>query len=131
VLRHLREQRVLMLAAVSTAGEDALLDALDEATTAQLIRAGGLGSNAATPGDDAFAFTHDKIRGVLHEDLNPIRRRCLHQRVGETLERLDQVVAHPQPRATPPEPFLGPRPGWPRHVAPAMGPGARAAGQPG
>ncbi len=69
------------LAAVSAAGEDALLDALDEASTAQLIRV-----NSA--GDDSFAFTHDKIREVLYEELNPIRRRRLHQRIGETLEKL-------------------------------------------
>src|SRR6185295_13169899 len=44
--------------------EDALLDALDEATAAQLISAGA---------DDSFSFTHDKIREVLYEELNPIR----------------------------------------------------------
>jgi tetratricopeptide (TPR) repeat protein len=33
-------------------------------------------------------FTHDKIREVLHEELNPIRQRRLHQRIGESLERL-------------------------------------------
>jgi class 3 adenylate cyclase/tetratricopeptide (TPR) repeat protein len=69
------------LAAVSPAGEDALLDALDEASNAQLIRANG-------GGGDSFAFTHDKIREVLYEELNPIRRRRLHQRIGETLETL-------------------------------------------
>jgi len=76
------------LAAVSAAGEDALLDALDEATAAQLIRAnsGGPGASSAG-GDDNFAFTHDKIREVLYEELNPIRRRRLHQRIGEALEK--------------------------------------------
>jgi class 3 adenylate cyclase/predicted negative regulator of RcsB-dependent stress response len=69
------------LAAVSAAGEDALLDALDEASNAQLIR-------ADSGGGDSFAFTHDKIREVLYEELNPIRRRRLHQRIGETLETL-------------------------------------------
>ena len=33
-----------------------------------------------------FVFTHDKIREVLYEELNPIRRRRLHQRIGEALE---------------------------------------------
>jgi len=76
------------LAAVSPAGEDALLDALDEATAAQLIRANSGGPGASsTGGDDSFAFTHDKIREVLYEELNPIRRRRLHQRIGEALER--------------------------------------------
>jgi len=67
------------LAAVSDAGEDALLDALDEATEAQLVRA---------ESGERFAFTHDKIREVLHEELNPIRQRRLHQKIAETLERL-------------------------------------------
>jgi len=75
------------LAAISTAGEDALLDALDEASNAQLIRVNGAGG-------DSFAFTHDKIREVLYEELNPIRRRRLHQRVGEALETL---YANPRP----------------------------------
>jgi tetratricopeptide (TPR) repeat protein len=87
------------LAAVSTAGEDALLDALDEASGAQLVRAGVPGSAATRPGGDAFTFTHDKIREVLYEELNPIRRRRLHQRIGETLERLYQVGADAPPTA--------------------------------
>ena len=77
------------LAAVSSASEDALLDALDEATAAQLIRANSGGPGASSSGsDDSFAFTHDKIREVLYEELNPIRRRRLHQRIGEMLETL-------------------------------------------
>jgi tetratricopeptide (TPR) repeat protein/predicted Ser/Thr protein kinase len=70
--------------------EDRLLDALDEALRAQLIRAGD---------GEAFAFTHDKIREVLVEELNPIRRRRLHQHTGEGLERLYQgeaIEAHVQ-----------------------------------
>ncbi len=85
------------LAAVSTAGEEALLDALDEASTTQLIRAGASGPGSAPPGDDAFAFTHDKIREVLYEELNPIRRRRLHQRIGETLEKLYRVPEGSEP----------------------------------
>ncbi|HEY2970311.1 MAG TPA: AAA family ATPase [Casimicrobiaceae bacterium] len=81
------------LAAVSSADEDALLDALDEASAAQLIRADVRGAGAASGGDDSFAFTHDKIREVLYEELNPIRRRRLHQRVGETLEQLYGTAA--------------------------------------
>ena len=61
------------------AGEDALLDALDQAVSAQLLLAGR---------DEDFAFTHDKIREVLYEELNPIRRRRLHRRAAEGLERL-------------------------------------------
>jgi len=65
----------------ATAGdqkEDALLDALDEAVGAQLISADR---------DESFTFTHDKIREVLYEELNPIRRRRLHRQAAEALER--------------------------------------------
>lgn len=67
------------LSAVSDLGDDKLLDAVDEANLAQLIQ--------PTQGD-AFTFTHDKIREVLYEELNPIRRRRLHQRIGDGLIRL-------------------------------------------
>ena len=76
------------LAAVSAASDDELLDALDEASAAQLVRATSDGARGASGTDDIFAFTHDKIREVLYEELNPIRRRRLHQRIGETLETL-------------------------------------------
>ena len=76
------------LACVSAAGEDALLDALDDASRAQLIRAETGAPGARTRGGDNFVFTHDKIREVLYEELNPIRRRRLHQRIGEALEKL-------------------------------------------
>jgi len=72
------------LASVAVADEDSLLDALDEASAAQLIRA----STGSARGDESFVFTHDKIREVLYEELNPIRRRRLHQRIGEALEKL-------------------------------------------
>jgi len=67
-----------LVAAVGDKGEDALLDALDEAASAQLLAAGR---------EDSFAFTHDKIREVLYEEMNPIRRRRLHLRTAEGLER--------------------------------------------
>ena len=65
------------LTAATQQSEDALLDALDEATGAQLI---------AATSDDSFTFTHDKIREVLYEEINPIRRRRLHRQVAERLE---------------------------------------------
>ncbi len=67
------------LAAVAAASEDPLLDALDEAGAAQLVRA---------QGGESFAFTHDKIREALYDELNPVRQRRLHQRIGEALEKL-------------------------------------------
>src|SRR4030095_12300222 len=57
---------------------DVLLDALDEAAAAQLL---------APFVDDSFTFTHDKIREVLYEEINPIRRRRLHRHVAEGLEK--------------------------------------------
>ncbi len=66
------------LTAAAEQNEDTLLDALDEAVGAQLISAGS---------GDSFSFTHDKIREVLYEELNPIRRRRLHRHVAEGLER--------------------------------------------
>ena len=67
------------LAAATSVAESPLLDALDEASASQLIR---------SESGENFAFTHDKIREVLHEELNPIRQRRLHQRIGESLEAL-------------------------------------------
>lgn len=66
------------LIAAGTNDEDATLDALDEASAAQLI---------VSTGDESFSFTHDKIREVLIEELNPIRRRRLHRRIGNGLEQ--------------------------------------------
>ena len=65
-------------ATAANSSEDELLDALDESTGAQLIVAGN---------DESFTFTHDKIREVLYEELNPIRRRRLHRNAAEGLER--------------------------------------------
>jgi len=66
------------LAAASLLGEDQLLDHLDEAAAAQLLY---------PQSGESFSFSHDKIREVLYEELNPIRRKRLHQRVGEALEK--------------------------------------------
>jgi tetratricopeptide (TPR) repeat protein len=67
-----------LMAATGSNEEEALLDALDEGVAAQLI---------ASDREAAFTFTHDKIREVLYEELNPIRRRRLHRRTAEGLER--------------------------------------------
>ena len=66
------------LTAAAQESEEALLDALDEGVGAQLI---------APAHGDSFIFTHDKIREVLYEELNPIRRRRLHRNAAEGLER--------------------------------------------
>jgi DNA-binding CsgD family transcriptional regulator/tetratricopeptide (TPR) repeat protein/predicted Ser/Thr protein kinase len=72
-----KEFDYIELAAVIGKSEEGLLDALDEASTAQLIK---------PKNRETFAFTHDKIREVLYEEINPIRRKRLHQRIGEALE---------------------------------------------
>jgi tetratricopeptide (TPR) repeat protein len=66
------------LTAAAQESEEALLDALDEGVGAQLI---------APTHSESFIFTHDKIREVLYEELNPIRRRRLHRNAAEGLER--------------------------------------------
>ena len=88
------------LAAVTSGNVDELLDALDEATAAQLVRANGGEATTSSEGHDKFAFTHDKIREVLYEELNPIRQRRLHQRIGEALERLHGASAAPDAATT-------------------------------
>jgi tetratricopeptide (TPR) repeat protein len=71
-----------LMATAGNTPEDALLDALDEAVGAQLI---------AVASDDSFTFTHDKIREVLYEELNPIRRRRLHRHAAEGLEGCREI----------------------------------------
>jgi tetratricopeptide (TPR) repeat protein len=41
----------------------------------------------AAVSDESFSFTHDKIREVLYEELNPIRRRRLHRLAAEGLQQ--------------------------------------------
>lgn len=65
------------LAAATGRSEDELLDALDEAARAQLLRADQ---------GESFAFTHDKIREVLYAETNPVRRRRLHEKILNALE---------------------------------------------
>lgn len=67
------------LAAIVEMDEEQLLDLLDEAGRAQLVQ--------IEPAE-RFVFTHDKIREVLYEELNPIRRRRLHRRIVDVFEAL-------------------------------------------
>ncbi|HTG32565.1 MAG TPA: AAA family ATPase [Thermoanaerobaculia bacterium] len=36
----------------------------------------------------SFEFTHDRIRGAIYGELNPLRRQAMHSQVGEALESL-------------------------------------------
>ena len=75
-----------LLAVAGERGEDVLLDAVDAAVSAQLLTAGR---------DSSFAFTHDKIREVLYEELNAIRRRRLHRRTADGLQGISEKRAVP------------------------------------
>ena len=68
-----------VLVAVSELDEDAVLDALDEATAAALLRESSSG---------AYEFTHAIVRSTLYEDLSGPRRARRHRQVGEALEAL-------------------------------------------
>ena len=70
-----------VLARASGDSEDDLLDVLDRAAAAALVR-----EQADAPGH--FRFAHALIQRTLYEDLGPTRRARAHRRVGEALEVL-------------------------------------------
>jgi tetratricopeptide (TPR) repeat protein len=72
-----------------TGDEDRLISGLDELVRRQIVR---------EQGDGAYDFTHDRIREVAYAETTEARRRLLHRRVAEALERvhaaeLDTVAA--------------------------------------
>ena len=75
-----------LLTALHDLPEDSLLDSLDETVWAGLIQ---------ETGADRYRFAHVLIQVTLYEELSATRRRRLHRRVGEALEKLrpDDVVA--------------------------------------
>ncbi len=83
-----REFDVAVLQLLGDLPDDQLLDALDEAATAQLI--------AETPGGQSrFSFMHALIRETLYGELSSLRRARLHRRVGEALEQLAEGRPNP------------------------------------
>jgi class 3 adenylate cyclase/tetratricopeptide (TPR) repeat protein len=71
-----RDFDVELVAALADIGDDALLDALDEASRARLIE---------ETGADRFRFTHALVRTTLYDELSASRRRRLHRRIVDLL----------------------------------------------
>lgn len=67
-----------LLAQVTGRDDDDVLLAVEAALAARLL---------AEDGQAGYCFTHDLIRETIERDLSAARRRLLHRRVGETLER--------------------------------------------
>jgi predicted ATPase len=84
-----REFTFDVLQEASDAGEDRLVQGLDELWQRRIVR---------EQGEDAYDFSHDKLREVLVADLSEARRHLLHRRVARALEHvyadnLDAVAA--------------------------------------
>ncbi len=69
-----------LLAQASGGDEDALVNGLDELWQRRIIR---------EQREDAYDFSHDKLREVVYLSLSTVRRRLLHRKVAEAL-----VVLH-------------------------------------
>jgi predicted ATPase len=74
-----REFSFDVLAQVSGDDEETLVRGLDELWGRRVVREQGV---------DAYDFNHDKIREVAYGALSATRRRWLHRRVAEALERV-------------------------------------------
>jgi DNA-binding winged helix-turn-helix (wHTH) protein/tetratricopeptide (TPR) repeat protein len=78
-----REFDAALAGAVADLSDDGLVDALEEATRAQLI-------TESHGGSDRFAFRHALIRETLYSELSSPRRARLHRRVAAAIERRAQ-----------------------------------------
>ena len=75
-----REFRLSDIEALVDVGEDAVLDAMDEALTASIVA-----EEAGAPGN--FSFTHTLIREALYTSITGARRVRLHHRIASALEQ--------------------------------------------
>jgi tetratricopeptide (TPR) repeat protein len=71
-----------VLSAASSLDEDTLIDALEAAEKAQLVRDNPQG------GPNAFAFVHALIPSTIYESINSLRRGRLHRRAAEAIQTL-------------------------------------------
>ncbi len=83
-----REFDATLLEAVADLHDDQLLDVLEEATRAQLIRESQQVSGR-------FEFMHALIRETLYSELSSPRRVRLHRRIADAIERLSQSKPNP------------------------------------
>jgi tetratricopeptide (TPR) repeat protein len=72
--------RLSDIEALVDVGEDAVLDAMDEALTASIVT-----EEAGAPGN--FSFTHTLIREALYTSITAARRVRLHHRIANALEQ--------------------------------------------
>ena len=98
-----------LLARATKTTEDELLDILDAATTASLVR-----ELADTPGH--YNFAHALIQHTLYEDLGPTRRARAHRQVAKRWRTCVAIVldsgraSWPATGSMPPSPSTSPRP---------------------
>ena len=83
-----REFDATLLEAVADLPDNDLLDALEEATRAQLV-----GESRQVSG--RFVFMHALIRETLYSELSSLRRVRLHRRVADAIERLAENMPNP------------------------------------
>jgi DNA-binding winged helix-turn-helix (wHTH) protein/tetratricopeptide (TPR) repeat protein len=83
-----REFPATLLGAVADLPESELLDSLEEAIRAQLVR-------ESQEVSGRFEFMHVLIRETLYSELSSLRRVRLHRRVADAIERLAQNMPNP------------------------------------
>jgi tetratricopeptide (TPR) repeat protein len=81
-----READVACAVEVAGLGGDAVLDALEAAVAAHLVRVTAVGDS------DRITFRHDLVRHALLAELSVPRRRQLHARAADVLERADPAA---------------------------------------
>ena len=81
-----REFRLSIIEGLVDVGEDAVLDAMDEALTASIVT-----EEPGVPGN--FSFTHTLIREALYTSITAARRVRLHHRIASALEQQSSPLA--------------------------------------